>query len=48
MNRESLLDALTVLYTECEKESHKNNDKQVVEFVNKCKFGHQMHFPEKR
>lgn len=40
LNRESLLDALTVLYSECQKESQKNNDKQVVEFVQKCEFGH--------
>lgn len=38
LNRESLLDALSVLYNECHKESQKNSDKQVVEFVNKCKF----------
>lgn len=37
LNRESLLDALNVLYSECQKESQKNNDKQVVEFVQKCK-----------
>lgn len=39
LNRESLLDALTVLYNECHKETQKsNNDKQFVEFVNKCKY----------
>lgn len=38
LSRESLLDALSVLYNECHKESQKNTDKQVVEFVNKCKF----------
>lgn len=38
LSRESLLDALSVLYNECHKESQKNSDKQVVEFVNKCKF----------
>lgn len=37
LNRESLLDALSVLYNECHKESQKNADKQVAEFVQKCK-----------
>lgn len=37
LSRESLLDALSVLYNECHKESQKNSDKQVVEFVHKCK-----------
>lgn len=40
LNRESLLDALSVLYNECHKESQKSAaDKQVVEFVQKCKPG---------
>lgn len=37
LNRESLLDALSVLYNECQKEGQKNTDKQVTEFVQKCK-----------
>lgn len=38
LNRESLLDALSVLYTECQKESQKKStDKHVNEFVSKCK-----------
>lgn len=38
LNRESLLDALSVLYNECQKESQKNTDKQVNEFVQKCTY----------
>lgn len=38
LNRESLLDALSVLYNECHKESQKKEDKHVSEFVYKCKF----------
>lgn len=37
LHRESLLDALCVFYDECERESQRSNDKQVNEFVQKCK-----------
>lgn len=35
--REGLLDALCLLYNECNKEYLKKKDKHVFEFVNKCK-----------
>lgn len=38
LNREGLLDALCCLYDECNKDNLKRKDKNVSEFVNKCKF----------
>lgn len=36
--RESLLDAFYLLYNECDKDVLKKRDKNIAEFVNKCKF----------
>lgn len=38
LNREGLLDALCCMYDECNKDNLKRKDKNVAEFVNKCKF----------
>lgn len=35
--REGLLDAICLLYNECNKENLKKKDKNICEFVNKCK-----------
>ena len=37
LSRDTLLDAISVLYHECDKETLKKRDKNVAEFVNKCK-----------
>lgn len=37
LSREALLDTLTVLYTECDKDGVKKRDHNVSDFVNKCK-----------
>lgn len=36
LNRETLLDAFTVLYNECDKDGLKKHDLHVFEFANKC------------
>lgn len=36
--REGLLDAFCLLYNECDKETLKKRDRNIAEFVNKCKF----------
>jgi citron Rho-interacting kinase len=38
LSREGLLDALFVLYEECSKDIIKNKDKNICDFVAKCKF----------
>lgn len=38
LNREGLLDALCCMYDECNKDNLKRKDKNVAEFVNKCKW----------
>lgn len=37
ISREGLLDAIIVLYNECDKESLKKKDKHIQEFVTRCK-----------
>lgn len=37
LNRETLLDAFTVLYNECDKDGLKKHDQNIFEFANKCK-----------
>ena len=37
LSREGLLDALFLLYDECDKDSLKRKQKNILEFVNKCK-----------
>lgn len=37
LGREALLDTLTLLYSECDKEGVKKKDQNVFDFVNKCK-----------
>lgn len=38
LSREGLLDALCLLYGECDKEYLKKKDRNIFDFVNKCKF----------
>lgn len=38
LSREGLLDALCLLYSECNKEQLKKRDKQIFEFVSKCMY----------
>lgn len=37
LNRETLLDAFTVLYSECDKDGLQKHDQNIFEFANKCK-----------
>lgn len=37
LNRETLLDAFTLLYNECNKDNLKKNDSNIFEFTKKCK-----------
>lgn len=37
LSREALLDTLTLLYNECDKDGVKKRDHNVSDFVNKCK-----------
>lgn len=38
LSREALLDTLTVLYTECDKDGVKKRDQNVSDFVTKCEY----------
>lgn len=38
INREGLLDALFVLYDECNKDAIKKKNKNIADFTNKCKY----------
>lgn len=38
LSREGLLDALCLLYNECNKDFLKKNDRNIFDFVTKCKF----------
>lgn len=38
INRDGLLDALFVLYDECNKDAIKKKNKNVLDFTNKCEF----------
>lgn len=39
INRDGLLDALFVLYDECNKDALKKKNKNILDFTNKCKSG---------